>query len=386
VDSKRVLVLGHPLVVDVNREVWSELAKIENFSVDIVVPETWKSNLIRSLEYEKSESDKYFENIYPLPCRNEGNGSFYFFSPLKLWNILRKKKYDKIILTQETWSFSLACLYIMKMFTRNLNTKIFLWVCQNIKKQSLYFLRHFERIITRDVQRILGCCTETMDVVDWKELKSEKYYLPFSIHPDRFKLVEKDKDVINIGYIGRISEEKGIQDILDAVGYFKGREDIKFHVAGGGNLASKIEEHTDIKFHGILRHREANKFYEDMHIILLPSHTKEFWKEQFGRVIVEGAACGALVVGSDSGAIPEVMGMVGIEKYNFKEANVEDFINKIEAAITDIKAGKDTKVYAEKAVDTFSHAKVAELVANYIQNPEDKRGEITGEGKIHGFL
>ena len=41
-----------------------------------------------------------------------------------------------------------------------------------------------------------------------------------------------------------------------------------------------------------------------MDMLVLPSETQPNWEEQFGRVIPEAMACGAAVVGSDSGEIP----------------------------------------------------------------------------------
>ncbi len=47
-------------------------------------------------------------------------------------------------------------------------------------------------------------------------------------------------------------------------------------------------------------------------VIVLPSLTTARWKEQFGHVLIEAMAAGVPVIGSSSGAIPEVIGAAGL--------------------------------------------------------------------------
>jgi len=55
--------------------------------------------------------------------------------------------------------------------------------------------------------------------------------------------------------------------------------------------------------------------------MVLPSRRQGMWAEQFGRVLVEAMAAGTLVVGSTSGAIPEVIGNAG---FTFRENDAHD--------------------------------------------------------------
>ena len=50
----------------------------------------------------------------------------------------------------------------------------------------------------------------------------------------------------------------------------------------------------------------------EMDALAAPSLTQPTWVEQFGRVLIEGMACGLAVVGSDSGEIPHVIGDGGL--------------------------------------------------------------------------
>jgi glycosyltransferase involved in cell wall biosynthesis len=57
---------------------------------------------------------------------------------------------------------------------------------------------------------------------------------------------------------------------------------------------------------------EMSSFYHAVDVLVLPSLTQPNWKEQFGRVLIEAMACGTVVVGSDSGEIPHVIGDAGV--------------------------------------------------------------------------
>ena len=57
---------------------------------------------------------------------------------------------------------------------------------------------------------------------------------------------------------------------------------------------------------------ELPRYLNCMDVLAVPSLTTIWWKEQYGRVIAEAMACGVPVVGSDSGAIPEVVDSAGL--------------------------------------------------------------------------
>jgi hypothetical protein len=53
---------------------------------------------------------------------------------------------------------------------------------------------------------------------------------------------------------------------------------------------------------------ELAAVYRSTHVLLVPSRASHTWVEQFGRIIVEAQASGAVIAGYASGAIPEVAG------------------------------------------------------------------------------
>ena len=62
---------------------------------------------------------------------------------------------------------------------------------------------------------------------------------------------------------------------------------------------------------------DALTYMKKAKIIILPSK----WEEAFGRVLIEGIANGTLVIGSNKGAIPEVLGNRDLYLFNVENGN-----------------------------------------------------------------
>ena len=67
-----------------------------------------------------------------------------------------------------------------------------------------------------------------------------------------------------------------------------------------------------VNFLGAIPHKEIPSYMNTFDVLVLPSITTKNWKEQFGRVLVEAMLCKKVVIGSDSGEIPFVIGNTGI--------------------------------------------------------------------------
>jgi glycosyltransferase involved in cell wall biosynthesis len=115
-----------------------------------------------------------------------------------------------------------------------------------------------------------------------------------------------------IGYVGRIVQEKGLNDVLAAI--HRCGCDISLWILGDGPDREQIIQRADQLGLGdrvqILEPRRPGDvalFMSALDALVLMSRTTRTWKEQFGRVIGEAHACGIPVIGSDSGAIPSVV-------------------------------------------------------------------------------
>jgi glycosyltransferase involved in cell wall biosynthesis len=122
-------------------------------------------------------------------------------------------------------------------------------------------------------------------------------------------------DVPVVGFLGRLVPEKGVPlltDILDTVktpwrALFIGSGPLERHLrAWSRRHPGRVAVMTDVK------HEEVPQWLNAMDVLAAPSQTTDRWREQFGRMLIEGFACGVPVVASDSGEIPHVVGEAGL--------------------------------------------------------------------------
>ena len=119
-----------------------------------------------------------------------------------------------------------------------------------------------------------------------------------------------------VGYVGRLVPEKGVDTLLQAVPRFP--PSVRCLIIGDGPEKTNLEAIARqpgiaerCSFIGGLSYDRMPAYMNLLDILVLPSRTTRNWKEQFGRVLVEAMGCQITVVGSNSGAIPEVIGDAG---------------------------------------------------------------------------
>jgi glycosyltransferase involved in cell wall biosynthesis len=127
-----------------------------------------------------------------------------------------------------------------------------------------------------------------------------------------------------VGYIGRVSHEKGLNLLIDAA--WKMRH-IEFNAAGGRNneYLSTLEVPDNFKFLGQIDRNEVNSFLLNSRFSVLCS----IWYEGFPMVLIEAMLRGKPVVASRIGGIPEIVDD-GVTGLLFEPGDVDDLIEKID--------------------------------------------------------
>lgn len=122
---------------------------------------------------------------------------------------------------------------------------------------------------------------------------------------DRSKIGTREEEpgTLRLGYIGRLSEEKGIRLLLDAIAMLP-RDGWSLTIAGTGEeeyvSAVRASSGHNVTYLGFV---DPEAFFEKVDVVVLPS----LWHEPLSRAIFEGYAHGKPVLASNRGGSPEVV-------------------------------------------------------------------------------
>ena len=243
----------------------------------------------------------------------------YFFTQLRisytLAKITRKRNVD-------LWIFYIGGVaLVLPMLTIKLLKKRGMVILAGNTGQTL----KLESIMFFKVVRILAKANYIMSDQIVMEIKSEsllnqaglsKYrdkvsVGSFYVDINLFKIKNELKDRKNIiGYVGRLSPEKGVMNFVKAIPLIlKERNDLEFIIGSGGPLFEKIKDELkengssdEVTLTGWVPREKLPDYFNEMKLIVVPSYT-----ESIPIVALEAMACGTPIVAAPAGAIPDLI-------------------------------------------------------------------------------
>lgn len=136
---------------------------------------------------------------------------------------------------------------------------------------------------------------------------AQNHFLDFN----KFKLSLRlgDRDNL-VGYIGRLSEEKGIVNFVDAIPIImKNGPEIKFLIGGDGKLKEHITTilnknnlNKNVDLAGWVSHDNLPQYFSKLKLLVIPSYT-----EGLPNVMIEAMACGTPILANSVGAITDLI-------------------------------------------------------------------------------
>jgi glycosyltransferase involved in cell wall biosynthesis len=279
----------------------------------LITPERWSA-----YSAEQAEAATSFDWIR-LPVILSGHNHFHLYRGLR--RALDRLRPDLVHIDEEPWS---AVTWQALRYVRRVQARSVAFTWQNIDKRYPPPFDRIERHSYRHVSLMIAGNEEAAGLLRKRGFTGPTRVIPqfgvdLGIFVPRASTREQlglPRDRFVVGYLGRLIPEKGIRTVIEALPHLA---HVRLALAGTGpdegplrQLARRLGVADRVHFLGGFPSTRVPEVMAGFDALVLPSRTSSRWKEQFGRVLVEGMAMGVPVIGSDSGEIPRVIGDAGL--------------------------------------------------------------------------
>lgn len=318
----RVLTISKPYVAATYRQKFAILAQDPRFEIGLICPKVWGQ---QTCEVGARPTSYWLRT---LDVRMNGHNHFHTY--VGLADAIDAFRPDVLSVEEEHYSLVTAQAFAIAR-KRRMPTLFYTW--QNIAKKYPPPFSWIERMVFRQAAVAIGGNHESMAILrnkgftgSMREIPQMGVDLDLFAPKDSFPATRQaaketlglDKEAFWIAFVGRLVEEKGIQIFLEAAAQNQVKN-VHLLILGDGPygtfLRKKVEElglNQRVKFVPFVPSAQVPQYLRAVDGLCLPSLTRPNWKEQFGRVLVEAMAAEAVVLGSSSGEIPNVIGDSGL--------------------------------------------------------------------------
>lgn len=342
----KIIVIAHHLSVPGTEDFWEKYSNNTNHKVVIVRPRYWKDGGGVTLR----KNDDYYKdglqfNSFNAPFARYSKQNLYFFVNFIRYFLFIKKEKPNFIYVMNTTN-SIICLQTI-ILGKLLGIKVICWASRLEPRNFFITFGPLKGLIFSMLRSINKRLVDAIHATSTKAKEAlifEGHHCPIYIAPThgipphfnefRAAVDRSNLDLLTVGYAGELLAFKGVDILINAISRLPSAN-IKLKIAGVGPekcTLEKLATSLDInaEFLGYIDNLNMPEFYRNCDIIVLPSKGDGPIVEKFGRVLIEAAACGCAVIGSNVGGIPLAVGQNGIL---FKDGSVNSLSSKLEMLI-----------------------------------------------------
>jgi len=315
---------------------------------------------------------------FPFPFSGAISDLAINFNPLAIEDTLKREKFDVL----HFHNFGLPSILQILASPAASDTLNILTFHANIEGSK--FMKRFpvvlgliNKICQWKIDGIIGVTPFILKY--FKDYPGPKIVIPNGIdlevfNPKALKPKKYSDDRINILFLGRIEERKGLIYLLKAYKILeknlppKFGERLRLIIAGEGPLKEDLEKWVKINklknviFEGKVPEEKAPSFYKSCDIYCSPA----IFGESFGLVLVEAMACQKPVVAFGIEGYKEVLTGEGAG-FLAKPRDYKTLAKKLEILIKNEKLRKEMSDWGIKEVQKYSWTKIASQILNFYQ-------------------
>jgi glycosyltransferase involved in cell wall biosynthesis len=375
----RAAVISHTYVEPKNRGKLEALARA-NVAVTAYVPAQWHESALRNRWHVTHQQHANLE-IIPVPVRRLlGTPAAAWWNLSILREHLSRGRHELLHIEEEPWSLvARSALAVARK--HRVPSVIFTW--QNLPGLPPWPLSVVVRRTLRLASGWIAGNEAAAGLLRALEPDKPLVTLPqLGVDVPARRQTETNVDgPLRVAYVGRLVGEKGVTDLLAAL---RGTaQPWTLTVVGNGPERERLEAQTRqlphpsrVLFRGSIPHGDVEQLWSSLDVLVLPSRTTPQWAEQFGHVLIEAMAHGVAVIGSSSGAIPDVIGDAGVV---FREGDVAELRHALSQLREDRQLLGELRRHGRaRAVSHFSNEAIGQRTIAFWRVVRDRRATSAG--------
>jgi phosphatidyl-myo-inositol alpha-mannosyltransferase len=232
-------------------------------------------------------------------------------------------------------------------------------------------LRQITRKAVQRIDEVISVSRVAQDFA-WQTFAVESSVVPNTLSLNNFwqpKPLTAYEDSLNIVFVGRLVERKGVQYLLKAVARLHAADKLPAHtkvvICGKGPLEPRLKQYTQdhglkhiVDFQGYITEEDKPRYLAAADIAVYPSTGGE----SFGIVLLEAMAAsrGAVLAGNN----PGYAGVLGERpEALFNPTDEEVFANKLERYLQDAALRAEARTWQQQFVPRFDVPNVADEIS-----------------------